>query len=89
MCPDCPYEVNRPQSADGVLAWTILERLASQWRGVGFAPVGLDLTAALALARAAGGDMTAMAVLLPAALDGAAEGLHDKIKQQGGGDDNA
>jgi hypothetical protein len=66
VCATCPYEIERPQTEDGVLAWSVIIRTVGQVRaGMGGA-YGLDFTAVLLLAEAMGGALTPLLAELPA-----------------------
>jgi hypothetical protein len=68
----CPYDEHAPRTIDGLQAWDVFGRCARQVRTVGMGqPVGIDLSVALAIARAEGADARAMATLLPAIEGGA------------------
>jgi hypothetical protein len=64
-CPDCPYDVNAPQTGDGLLAWEVVRRSAGQVRAVMGAAYALDFGAILALAQAMGAGSTLLADILP------------------------
>lgn len=57
--------MNRPETVEGLQVWDLACRLGGQLRVIPWAVIGLDLTAAFAMADALGVERLAVAELLP------------------------
>lgn len=57
--------MNEPQTADGLTAWTVIERCSWQVRGGFGSPYALDYTAILMMADAMGARTGLLAEMLP------------------------
>jgi hypothetical protein len=80
----CPYLEHSPLTDGGWQAWDVLIRCGGQLR---LAPnacvvIGVDLTAAIALATALGYDVRSIAELLPAAESGLIKALNERLARQ-------
>ena len=80
----CPYLEHEPLTEAGWQAWDVLTRCGGQLR---LAPnasaiIGLDLTAAIALATALGYDARSVAELLPAVEAGLIKVLNGRLASQ-------
>ncbi len=80
----CPYIEHEPLTDAGWQAWDVLTRCDGQLRLAPNASVviGLDLTAAIALATALGYDVRSVAELLPAAEAGLVKALNHRLASQ-------
>lgn len=70
---------------EGWQAWRLLRSAAGQVRTAGFAVVGLDFAALLALGQAAGVCPLALAEMLPAVEDVIVHGMNAQIREMSRG----
>ena len=81
-CGDaCSYRAHEPTTEAGWQAWDVLLRCSGQIRVIPGAAVGLDFTAALAVAAALGYDAAALAELLPAAEAGMIAAINERMER--------
>ena len=81
-CAECPAVLNRPLTIEGWQVWDLAQRLTGQLRAVPGAILGLDMTAALAMADALGIDTLACAELLPEVEGMMVRGLNAQIRAE-------
>ena len=81
-CGECPAVLNRPLTIEGWQVWDLAQRLTGQLRAVPGAILGLDMTAALAMADALGIDTLACAELLPEVEGMMVRGLNAQIRAE-------
>jgi len=74
--------LNRPLTVEGWQVWDLAQRLTGQLRVVPGAVLGLDMTAALAIADALGVDTLVAAELLPEIEAMMVRGLNDRIRAE-------
>ncbi len=79
---ECPAVLNRPLTIEGWQVWDLAQRLTGQLRAVPGAILGLDMTAALAMADALGIDTLACAELLPEVEGMMVRGLNAQIRAE-------
>jgi hypothetical protein len=75
--------VNAPQTVEGRDVWDLALRCENQLRAIPGAVLGLDLGAALALARALAIDLAAVADLLPRVEAGMIHALNERLRSDG------
>jgi hypothetical protein len=75
--------LHRPETWEGWQVWDLAQRLGGQVRAIPGAVIGFDMTAALALARAAGVPAMAVAELLPSVEAAMVRRMNDR---EAGGD---
>jgi hypothetical protein len=80
----CPYLEHAPLTDAGWQAWDVLTRCAGQLRLApnGAAVIGIDFTAAIALATALGYEARSVAELLPAGEVGLITALNERLASQ-------